>query len=44
MIRVTEELLRRGYTDREIEKIWGANTLRVFRKVIEVSRRPRAEK
>jgi len=44
MIHVTEELLRRGYTDREIEKIWGANALRVFRKVIEVSRRPRAEK
>lgn len=34
MIHVTEELLRRGYTDREIEKIWGGNFFRVFEKVI----------
>lgn len=34
MIHVTEELLRRGYTDREIEKIWGGNFFRVFDKVI----------
>jgi membrane dipeptidase len=34
MIHVTEELVRRGYTDREIEKIWGANFFRVFEKVI----------
>jgi membrane dipeptidase len=34
MIHVTEELIRRGYTDREIEKIWGANFFRVFEKVI----------
>ncbi len=33
MIHVTEELMRRGYTDREIEKIWGGNFMRVFRKV-----------
>lgn len=33
MIHVTEELLRRGYTDREIEKIWGGNFFRVFDKV-----------
>ena len=34
MIHVTEELLRRGYTDREIEKVWGANFMRVFRKAM----------
>ena len=34
MIHVTEELIRRGYTDREIEKIWGGNFVRVFDKVI----------
>jgi membrane dipeptidase len=34
MIHVTEELLRRGYSDREIEKIWGGNFFRVFDKVI----------
>jgi membrane dipeptidase len=34
MIHVTEELIRRGYTDREIEKIWGGNFFRVFERVI----------
>lgn len=34
MIHVTEELIRRGYTDREIEKVWGGNFCRVFEKVI----------
>jgi len=34
MIHVTEELIRRGYTDREIEKVWGGNFFRVFDKVI----------
>jgi len=34
MIHVTEELIRRGYTDREIEKIWGGNFFRVFEMVI----------
>jgi membrane dipeptidase len=38
MFHVTEELLRRGYGEREIEKIWSGNTLRVFRRVIEVAR------
>jgi membrane dipeptidase len=37
MIHVTEELIRRGYTDREIEKIWGGNFLRVFQKVIDLA-------
>jgi membrane dipeptidase len=34
MIHVTEELIRRGYTDGEIAKIWGGNFFRVFDKVI----------
>jgi membrane dipeptidase len=33
MIHVTEELIRRGYTDREIEKIWGGNFFRVFDRI-----------
>ncbi|MBM3304664.1 MAG: membrane dipeptidase [Candidatus Aminicenantes bacterium] len=39
MIRVTEELIRRGYTDREIEKIWGGNFIRVFQKVLDLAGR-----
>ena len=30
---ITMELLRRGYTENEIKKIWGGNLLRVFREV-----------
>jgi membrane dipeptidase len=30
---ITKELLRRGYTETEIRKIWGGNLLRVFREV-----------
>ncbi|MGD2295248.1 MAG: dipeptidase [Candidatus Aminicenantes bacterium] len=30
---VTEELVRRGYSDKEIKKIWGGNILRVLREV-----------
>jgi membrane dipeptidase len=37
MIHVTEELVRRGYTDREIAKIWGGNFFRVFQKVIDLA-------
>jgi len=38
MFRVTEELVRRGYSEKDIEKIWGGNIMRVFKKVIEVSK------
>lgn len=34
---ITKELLRRGYSEEDIRKIWGANIMRVFRKVVEVS-------
>ncbi len=33
MENVTLELVRRGYSEKEIEKIWGGNFMRVFRKV-----------
>jgi membrane dipeptidase len=34
---ITLELVRRGYTQEQIRKIWGGNFMRVFRKVIEVT-------
>jgi membrane dipeptidase len=37
MQNVTEELVRRGYTQKEIEKIWGGNFMRVFREVQSIS-------
>jgi membrane dipeptidase len=40
MIHVTEELIRRGYSDQDIEKIWGGNFMRVFRKVLEIAGKP----
>ena len=43
MIHVTEELVRRGYADREIEKIWGGNFLRVFQRVIDLARTSRTD-
>lgn len=33
MGNITRELVRRGYTPKEIEKIWGGNFMRVFREV-----------
>ncbi len=42
MIHVTEELLRQGYSERDIAKIWSGNFMRVFRKAIEASERPRS--
>jgi membrane dipeptidase len=45
---VTAELVRRGYSDSDIYKIWGSNYLRVFRAVEAMSRqisaKPAAEK
>ena len=37
MKNITIELLRRGYTKRDIKKIWGGNIMRVFRKVEEIA-------
>jgi len=33
MMNITVELIRRGYSDNDIRKIWGENFLRVFREV-----------
>jgi len=41
--RITEELVRRGYSEEEIQKIWGGNIMRVFEEVIDVSKRLQAD-
>jgi membrane dipeptidase len=33
MPNITEELVRRGYSDEDVRKIWGGNLMRVFREV-----------
>jgi membrane dipeptidase len=38
MYRVTMEMLRRGYSDKRIAKIWGGNIMRVLGKVIEIAK------
>lgn len=38
MMNITVELLKRGYSNKDIEKIWGLNFLRVFRQVEEYSK------
>jgi membrane dipeptidase len=39
---VTEELLRRGYSETDVHKVLGANVLRAFRQAEQVARRLRA--
>jgi membrane dipeptidase len=39
MGNITTELVRRGYTEREIRKIWGGNFIRVFQEVEKAARR-----
>lgn len=39
MINITVELIRRGYSDDDIKKIWGENVLRVFREVQEYAKK-----
>ena len=34
---ITRELVRRGYTEKQIRKIWGENFMRVFREVMQVA-------
>ena len=36
---ITSELVQRGYTEKEIQKIWGGNLIRVFRQVEKAARR-----
>ncbi|MEI6047756.1 MAG: dipeptidase [Bacteroidota bacterium] len=40
MKNITIELLRRGYSKKEITKIWGGNIMRVLRKVGEAGEKP----
>ncbi len=35
--RITEEMVNRGYTEEEIDKVWGGNFLRVFNAVISMA-------
>ena len=42
--RITEELMRRGYSDADIEKILGGNTLRVMEEAERVSREMQSAK
>ena len=37
MGNITKELVKRGYSKEEIQKIWGGNFMRVFRKVVEAA-------
>ncbi len=37
MENITYELVKRGYTEEDIRKIWGGNLMRVFREVIKIS-------
>jgi membrane dipeptidase len=39
--QVTLELVRRGYTEEDIAKLWGGNLLRVWREVESVARQLR---
>ncbi len=41
-LNVTQELVRRGYTEEEIAKIWGGNLLRVWREVEALAELPAA--
>ncbi len=36
--KITAELLKRGYSEKDIDKIWGGNFLRVFKAVEETAR------
>ena len=42
-MNITIELVRRGYTEEQIEKIWGGNLIRVFEKVQSVAKEIQAE-
>ena len=39
LIRITYELVDRGYTEEQIRKIWGGNFMRVFDEVIRIARK-----
>jgi membrane dipeptidase len=41
MYRVTMEMLRRGYSEKTIRKIWGGNIMRVLQKTIDLAAAPK---
>ncbi len=43
MPNITKELVRRGYSEEDIRKIWGGNLFRVMREVEEVAQRLQSE-
>ena len=43
VMNITIELVKRGYTEAEIEKIWGGNLIRVFKEVQAVAKKIQAE-
>jgi membrane dipeptidase len=40
MFHVTMEMLRRGYSEKAIQKVWGGNIMRVLQKVMDTSKKP----
>ena len=42
VMNITIELVKRGYTEQEIEKIWGGNLIRVFKEVRAVAKKIQA--
>jgi len=40
---ITEELVRRGYSEKKIQKIWGGNIMSVFREIIDISKKLQTE-
>tara|TARA_B110000003_G_scaffold39175_2_gene35962 strand:+ start:4705 stop:5985 length:1281 start_codon:yes stop_codon:yes gene_type:complete len=38
VMNITIEMVRRGYTEEQIEKIWGGNLIRVFKEVQEIAK------
>ncbi|MEM7105723.1 MAG: dipeptidase [Bacteroidota bacterium] len=43
VMNITIELVKRGYTEEQIEKIWGGNLIRVFKEVQSVAQKMQAE-
>ena len=43
VMNITIELVKRGYTEEQIQKIWGGNIMRVFREVQAVAERIQSE-
>ena len=43
VMNITIELVRRGYSEEQIEKIWGGNLIRVFRDVQAIAKKIQAE-